>query len=535
MPPQLPLLIVSSDHPTFDPDQLHHLTEYGYRITYLHNAQLRDYQSLTDDIEESELFGIIAFGAPALHALHFATCPTSPSLRCVIAYYPPAVPTKEFHPCVKRVLVHLPRRTHGRFEGSLGGGVGGRMDVRWYGSEESSNSNSNVEAAGLGSRKGSTTTDTADSNSSPLGVSVGFAEMARGRMNGYSRICADLALSRDLDTLRAAGLPGVVQPGYVVYPQSSSSHSQSQSHSLSTTPPTSNSSPQSSNNINTTITSTASTIATTLGLQRRNSAVPPTSSTSTSTSAAPSTSPSANLLLQQHHTTPEGVWQEFIDYAFSSLPSPTSHSHSHPPSDPEKTPITLGFPRVPRSLERRIPLKDLRAAVLGAGFKMLLVACTVGVNRVADEIVAVFRLTRNMAVLFGLSEEGGGGSGGRRRRRIRYGEQVEIGMFLVGETRGARVVGVRITWDERELERVGVEDVEDVEVVGGRSGEDGDDDDNDTAVDDEARTVGRRRTPTPTASGTGTGFPRVPTGAVLRGGTTTTTTIDDGVGALAVD
>ena len=54
-----PLLIISSDHPRFDPDQLQRYTDEGYRVHYIENADLKIFQNIADDIETNEPYAII--------------------------------------------------------------------------------------------------------------------------------------------------------------------------------------------------------------------------------------------------------------------------------------------------------------------------------------------------------------------------------------------------------------------------------------------------------------------------------------------
>ncbi|KAF8456623.1 hypothetical protein BGX38DRAFT_1162267 [Terfezia claveryi] len=59
-----PLLIVSSDFPQFDPDQLQRYRDEGYSVHYIENADVRAFQRVADEIEPGEGYGII--GIPPL-------------------------------------------------------------------------------------------------------------------------------------------------------------------------------------------------------------------------------------------------------------------------------------------------------------------------------------------------------------------------------------------------------------------------------------------------------------------------------------
>lgn len=54
-----PILLISSDYPQFDPDQLQRYTDEGYRVHYIENADVKLFQQAADDIETSEPYGII--------------------------------------------------------------------------------------------------------------------------------------------------------------------------------------------------------------------------------------------------------------------------------------------------------------------------------------------------------------------------------------------------------------------------------------------------------------------------------------------
>ena len=53
------LLIISSDFPQFDPDQLQRYRDEGYRVHYIENADVRAFQRVADEIEPGEAYGII--------------------------------------------------------------------------------------------------------------------------------------------------------------------------------------------------------------------------------------------------------------------------------------------------------------------------------------------------------------------------------------------------------------------------------------------------------------------------------------------
>ncbi|CCX08374.1 hypothetical protein FPQ18DRAFT_368804 [Pyronema domesticum] len=101
-----PTLIIAVDEATFD---ISPWDTEGYAVHLLTKANKDSIEYVTDELESSDRYAILAFGTAASHALSFATKP-SRQLRSVAAYYPTSLPSSSFHPDV-RVLLHLPQST----------------------------------------------------------------------------------------------------------------------------------------------------------------------------------------------------------------------------------------------------------------------------------------------------------------------------------------------------------------------------------------------------------------------------------------